>query len=352
MLKLGIIIEKYLTFNLDNFICYFGSGGGGATSLTIPANVGVEIENWINNNETPSSPLVIATGVIPSTVRLALGTTIADNPYDTLFDSSKNAILTNPSSKIASIVADADSIKNLLTPAANLTQELDDSNTRWDTMADVAIEYVDGNDVFVVSQTEIDNLVDEFETEILREHRREINREAASAVNNNAVNSSSYIIGAAVLGDGKNQQVRRKRRELELQFENLRQQHRAAFIQNNIQNMTNSLYTKQDIYSKVVQLAMESNRINIVGTKEFEEGFNELVLADRSWALDNYQEAANVIASMQGGVASGNVRPLSRTQSAIGGSIAGAQLGAQISGGNPIATGVGAAIGLISGLFN
>jgi len=329
-----------------------GSGGGGATALTIPDNVGVEIENWINNNEVPTAPLVIATGLVPSTVRTALGTAIADNPYETLFDSSKNSILTNPSSKIASIVADADSIKNLLTPAANLTTELDDSNVRWDTISTKAIDYVDDNDVFVVSQTEIDNLVNEFETEILREHRREINREAASAVNNNAVNSSSYIIGAAVLGDGKNQQVRRKRRELELQFENLRQQHRAAFIQNNIQNMTNSLYTKQDIYSKVVQLAMESNRINIVGTAEFESGFNELVLANRAWAMDQYQEAANVIASMQGGVASGSARPLSKGQSAIGGAVAGSLLGAQVSGGNPLATGIGAAIGLIGGLFN
>jgi len=143
-----------------------GSGGGGATTLTIPDNVGVEIENWINNNAVPSTPLTIATGIIPNTVRAALGTTIADNPYDTLFDSSKNAILTNPSSKIASIVADADSIKNLLTPAANLTQELDDSNVRWDTISTKAIDYVDSNDVFVVSDTEIDDLVDEFEIEI------------------------------------------------------------------------------------------------------------------------------------------------------------------------------------------
>ncbi len=137
----------------------------------------------------------------------------------------------------------------------------------------------------------------------------------------NAVNTSNFVIGRAIIASG--------------------------FIE-----------TKFDAMSNLASLRIEANRIAITAKAEQVDADRKIDQKDALWDMQIYQLGGNIMASIGGGTVAGNPEEEgpSSIQSALGGGLSGAATGASIGG--KVAKGTkyegqgsswGAAIGAIAG---
>jgi len=361
-------------FKLCEIHCF---GGGGTSNqsaigiLDVPlgtAEIHKELESWVNlgSASTGLTQVTNSQGNLDVgnsnqwTASRFLNAMLGENPWHNQFGTisgvQHNAFLDNPAQKIALMQTDLAVIKDLISPVSTqVTQwndERDKNKDDWDDISDRVIAYVDGQSVYASESATVETLKLEFERSIQPDHFRSVNRLAMSAVTNNAVNSSTMILGQSILEDSHNSRVAQFESQLKVQLQNINTQHRHQFILNGVEHITRTLYNKLGMFSQSVQSALDVHRMDVVSTREYNEDFNSSLVKDRSWGMDAIQETTGVIAGMQGASGSGNTgRELTRTQSALSGALSGAVAGAQLSRGNPIGVGVGAAIGLVGGIF-
>lgn len=95
----------------------------------------------------------------------------------------------------------------------------------------------------------------------------------------------------------------------------------------------------------ILHYTIENNRIGMVALKEYTA--EQLAVEDNqaSWDLKTYQYGANMLAAIGGGAAVNSPNEASTARTAIGGALSGAGAGAAMSGGNPVAIGIGAILG-------
>ena len=148
----------------------------------------------------------------------------------------------------------------------------------------------------------------------------------------NSVQSSSFAIGEAIL-------MARNAASLAREATSLHSQAAIGIL---------------DGKHKVAQMTSDYNRIKLIAKNEEEERLLEIEVHEETWPLDLYTYAGNIMASIgsgRGGT-SGIAKP-SKTQTALGGAMAGAGTGAMIGSMGPHATvgGTvwGAAIGAVIG---
>lgn len=107
-------------------------------------------------------------------------------------------------------------------------------------------------------------------------------------------------------------------------------------------------FKKSDLMLRASELQVEARRIAIVAKKEHIDQVTALDEADAKWPFELYTYAGNLLASI-GGAAVQSKSDTSKMQSAIGGALSGAAMGATT--GNPLMIGAGAALGFAGGLF-
>lgn len=190
----------------------------------------------------------------------------------------------------------------------------------------------------VLSDARIDDAVDEYSLDLSSRLTTEVlPRFEAGMRDINAVTSSAFVIGRAIIESIQTQQVARYSAEL----------HMKAFGDDALKLIA----LKLDYQKAATHTTVESNRIKIVAKKEETEVNLEISEADALWDINLFQHGGNLLASIGGGTALTSEKKNSQISSAIGGAMTGAAAGAMYgaSAGALVNPGAGAIIGAVLG---
>jgi len=280
-----------------------GGGGGGASGkIDFPDYIKTAHNDWVDNTGTDT---------MTSSMVDLMNSAVGNSPFT-------SEIAYDPDTELAGMlgeIADFDSALALLS-----------SGTGLDTLM-----------TNVLSTTRIDNDVTAFET--LLDNRvtsTTLPRFQAGMRNINAVVSSAFVIGQALIEEGVDAEVAKYQSGLRMK----------AFSDDSIR----VIGLKLDYQKALSQMYAEAYRVKIVAKKEEKDKNIEIDEADGKWDLEVYQYGANLLAAPGGGTAVNSVKGKSAVSSAIGGGLTGAAAGALTgmavtAAGGPISMGMGAVIG-------
>lgn len=271
-----------------------GLGAGGGSTMTM------DIVTAMNTAQTGGSPYVSVTAYDPDTEVAAM----------------------------LSAISDFETLVALLSSGTGLDTVISDilSTTRIDT--------------------EVDNAVTEFSADLADRLTVEVlPRFQAGMRDINAVVSSAFTIGQAVIETSQTRQVSKYSSELHLQ-------EAKSYNENSLQIIALKLEYQKFLSHQTI----EANRIKIVAKTEEAETNLEIDEADASWDLEVFQHGANMLAAIGGGTALSQKKKKNKMASAIGGAMTGAAAGAMIGAevgtvGGPWGAVIGAVVGAAAGLL-
>ena len=160
----------------------------------------------------------------------------------------------------------------------------------------------------------------------------------------NAVYSSAFVMGEALVYGMRDRDVAKYGSELRLKMNS----QRVEAIKASVENMMSNLQQRVEMEKQVCHYTMEANRIGIVAFKEQIEQDLSITDMDARWDMDVYQYGANMLAAIGGGTGrTGGGVSTSKTQSALSGAVSGAAVGSAVLPG--IGTAVGAVVGGVAG---
>jgi len=209
-----------------------------------------------------------------------------------------------------------------------------DPDTEVDAMTDSIDDFA-----ALIAATLVDDAVDDVVTEYSEDLADRLEAEVLPRFRSgmrdiNAVVSSAFVLGQAIIEASQTRQVTGFSSAAHLKVIDLRLEFQKALTH----------YT------------IEANRIKIVAKKEENESNLEIEEADASWDLEVFQHGVNMLASIGGGVGMPDKKKRSKAASAIGGALtgaaAGAMVGASYGSGYPgVGTAIGAVLGAAAGLL-
>lgn len=160
----------------------------------------------------------------------------------------------------------------------------------------------------------------------------------------NAVQTSSYVIGEALIMAEETRDIAKFAADLELRAYDKRND----MIVQVSDHILRSVQTNLTFHQTIAHVATEFARIKITAFKEQVEADAELDEKDAEWDLKLFQYGGNLIASIAGAAATVNKKP-NQFMSALGGVMSGVAAGASIGG--PVGAGIGGILGGIAGIF-
>jgi len=167
----------------------------------------------------------------------------------------------------------------------------------------------------------------------------------------NAVQSSAFVIGEAMLEACKNREVAKYAADLRKEFDTRELEH----IVKDAMQLTQFQLEEAKLVGDYVKTEVDTKRIQAVLKKEQAENNTEYRVESQKWDMDNWTQYGDYIAAMHGGV-SAKARKQSKTASAIGGALSGGgmgyMMGASSSVGGPWGAALGAAVGIGSALMS
>lgn len=278
-----------------------GGGGGGSGAVSYPAYLEGVHSDWLDNSGADT---------ITQSVTDTMNTAFGASPWAA-------ATAYNPDADIVNMIAAPNNLQTLVT--------LLSAGTGLDTLISQ-----------ILDESRITNSVNAFSNDLDDRLASEIlPRFEAGMRNINAVVSSAFVIGRALIEEGQNRQVARYAADIRLK----------AFGDDAIK----VIGMKMEYQKNVSQMLAEAYRIKIVAKKEERDANIKIDESDALWDLEVFQYGANLMAAIGGGTANPNTKQPSTSQSMIGGAMTGAAAGA-IIGGAPGAL-VGGVLGLASGLL-
>ena len=277
-----------------------GGGGGGSGVVTYPAHI------------TAWQDAVLGTGAMGGEdMTVAMVAALGASPY-TLVDAY------DPDADLVDMIAAPDVLQTLVT--------LLSTGTTLDTLIGEILDHA-----------RIDTAVTEFAADFdARLVADVLPRFHAGMRDINAVVSSSFVIGRALIEENQDRQVAKYSAGI----------HMKAFSDDAIQVIGLKLQYQQ----AASMMISDVNRIKIVAKKEEAATNMELDSADALWDLQVFQYGANLLASGGGGTAVPSSNRPSQSQSVLGGAMSGAAAGAMVGSTVPgLGTAYGAAIGAVLG---
>jgi hypothetical protein len=212
-------------------------------------------------------------------------------------------------------------------------------------------------DAELYSTTEVDAdiaaygtfLTDQIDTEVLPRFRRGMQ-------DINAVQSSAFVVGEAVIESARLREMVKYGTALRLQNYQQRNQIVETAARSIPPLALNAYTSDKDLAYRLATsdleyrralatLSVEAQRLRIIAFKEQFETNAEFDEQDAKWDLEVFQHGANIMAGIAGGVGQ-NMPKKSKVASALGGALAGAAMGAMAM---PAAPYLGAAIGAVVG---
>lgn len=295
-----------------------------AGRVDFPAHMKTIHQEWLDQT---------ATDTIDSSMVDAMNAALGGSPYNAMTAHDPATELTAMDTAVAAFNTRVDAI---------------DPDGDWEAAVDAAVAKIDGA---VVDATYIatdaaafgDILDDQIENIVLP-------RFQGGLRDVNAVMSSAFVIGEAIIEGMRDRDVAKYTTDLKVKLNFQRND----FILKGTETIIRGLMAQVEMEKTVAHYTIEANRMRIVTEKEKKDAENMMEVKDGRWDIETFQFGANLLASIGGGTMipnSGGGDSPSAVQSAIGGALAGAAIGSTVSGGNPIGTGIGALIGGIGGLL-
>lgn len=310
MKTLEVVEEDSFEYEGPLMLC--GGGGGSAGSVQFPTEISDVLDDWLG-----------ASGDFAGTnVSNEMEALQGNSPYATV-----NSF--NPDAFVSAVQSRFDYYDTLVKAI--------DEHTDWDTFFDNVKDKVDS----IISDSYIESVVDEYDDDTKDEWGDTINRFAGGMAEINAINSSAFIIGMALMENQRLRAVRKLRASLVLDFEKVKLQ----MYQQGLNDMIRMYAFKLDVDRAATQTLAEINRVSAVLKKEQYIEDIELDVEDTLWDIKVFQYGGRVMASPSGAAPIPD-KP-SKAASALGGALSGAAQGAAIGG--PIGAVVGAGAGYVAG---
>lgn len=297
-----------------------GGGGGGSGRVDYPDYMEAVHQDWLEG--AASSRLTT------ENVTAIMAAAIGDSPF-----SGESAY--DPETDLDAIDTAVCAFNTVVDALSHLTD--------WETAIANAASVLDAS---VITDDYINEDVDAY-AEVLDDQLETvaIPRFEAGMLNVNAVMSSAFVLGRAIMEGMRNRDVAKYSAGLREKMH----WHRNDMVLKSVDRMLGDLIQRVEFERHVAILTSEAKRIRIVAVKEQTDQDLTISEEDARWDLEVFQYGANVLASIGGGTAGTKKEP-SKAQSAIGGALAGAAMGAQVGGG-PGAI-IGAAVGLGASLLS
>jgi hypothetical protein len=221
------------------------------------------------------------------------------------------------------------------------------ATTDWESAVDSVVAKADANvfdDTYITADiaafgNELDDQIDNIVLPRFQGGLRDIN----------AVMSPAFVIGESIIEGMRDRDVAKYGTDLRVKF-NIQ---RNDFVFKGVETILRDLIASVEFEKSYLHYAMEAARLRIVSEKEKKDTENNVSISDGRWDIETFQYGANLLAAIGGGTmipsTSGDMRGPSKTQSAIGGALAGAAAGGMVGGGWGAL--VGGALGGLGGLF-
>jgi len=280
--------------------CKGGSGGGGSSSgkVDYPDYMKAIHEDWMHQTSD----------VIDASINDTMNAALGNSPFST-------ATAYDPDTEVANMLSSADDLQDLVTLLSTSTP-LDDlvENVLSTERIDTAVSAYS------------DSLSDQIDSNVLPKFE-------AGMRTINAVQSSAFVIGRAIIAETEVREVAKYSAALNLQ----------AFGQDALQ----VIGMKLQYQSTATQYIVESNRIKVVAKGEEDKQNVAYDEQDGLWDLEVYKYGGNLMGAISGSAISQGSEEggSSKTASAIGGALSGAAAGAAFG---PMGAGIGAAAGIAS----
>jgi hypothetical protein len=296
---LQVIEEESYNYSGTIALCK-GGGGGGSGAVSYPDYMQTVHNDWLDN-----------TGVdtITSSITDIMNSAIGGSPW-------AGQAAYSPTADITAMTNSSTTFQSLVT--------LLSSGTTLDTLI-----------ANVLDDSRIDDAVDEYAADLdARMISEVLPRFERGMQDINAVSSSAFVIGRALIEQNQDRQVAKYSADL----------HMKAFSDDAIK----VIGLKLEYQRLATSTLAEIYRIKIVAKKEEADLNMEIDEKDAKWDLEVFQYGANLLASIGGGTV-GTQKP-STAQSVLGGALSGAAAGA-MAGSTMAGVGAipGAGIGAVLG---
>ena len=217
----------------------------------------------------------------------------------------------------------------------------DSPQAQWDAFFNAAVLKV--NEALADGVLTFDSVtVDDYEEDALPSFLRSVNRFAGGMADINAVQSSSFTVGLAVLEREYQQEVGKFRRATMLEY----RQQIMQLIFNAVNQMIESQKTQALVREDLAKLWFEYNKTVIVAMQDYHNAEATITTSQAQWDLEIFQHVGNFISAIGGG----NV--VTKSKGGGGGSSMGQSMGmilggvgGFIAGGGPAGAAIGAQIG-------
>ena len=316
---LETVYEDSYEYEGDVALC---GGTGPSGSIDFPDYMEKIHVNWLTGG-TKDSPAPALTTSMEDVLENALTT---DNPYT-------NTSAHNPSVALSAMQTQYDTTKTVIT---GLDEEAD-----WASMVTKALTKIDD---FLLSDSDIDTLVDEYETSNEGRFNRGVAEFAGTISDINAVHASTFVMGLGLLVRDRNKDSDSFRANLKLK----QQDSRAQILTQSVAHMIHILEMRVRSTMAMIQIQADISRMSIVANKEQRDRDLEIDVLDALWDFEVFQYAGNLLASISGSGHPSANKP-SKLQSALGGGLSGAAIGMQLGG--PVGAGIGFGVGALAGAF-
>lgn len=309
-------LERQILEDLGIQVHCKGGGGGGGTS-TIPSYLQAAHSYMINREGTIGMPLL-------------------DNLYSVMSD----ALHANPFAAVFAYESlnDLGTMNTYINNLNSKVLALSPLND-WRNYYSNALNHLNSN----TNELTVNAQINAFRAILDEDMQAQVLPEFEGGMRDiNAVLSSAFIIGKALIMDGRERKLIAYGAELKHKLFLWR--HEAALASTNtIIDMVNK---QLGFYEVVARDMMESTRMRIIARREDSAEAIRVIETKATWKFDVFSYAGNFLASVSGGVSSPVPKGMSPTSSALSGALSGAATGAMVGNAVP---GIGTAVGAVGG---
>lgn len=260
----------------------------------------------------------------------------ADYPSISFIDAFNDAVNASPYGSYEVIDSD-EGYLGVRSDDPSLTYELKNFPSLWD-MFGKFMAGLDLHDLWadvyedVLRGPEIENAISAHADSVQAEVDRLIMPRFLGGMRDiNAVQSTAFVVGKALIQEGVVREVNKFSADLRVE---------ALKISN--QQWTQHLSWSQS----VIQVYAEMFKLYFATRLDLDRTALEYQSKDAMWNVNLFEHARGIIGAMSGAAATADPNEPSQAQKSIGGALTGASAGWMVSGGNPVGAVIGGVIGL------
>jgi hypothetical protein len=294
------------------------SGGGASGKIGYPTYMEGVHYQWLT---------LTGTDVIELSMAGAMNNALGNSPFTALVAYDPDADI----SAYTTIMTDFKSLIGLISETVDWAALLSQADTSLIGLADARV--IDSVNDYA------DIIDDNITVKVLPRFRRGMQ-------DINAVMSSAFVIGEAVIESFRDRDVAKYTTDIALKFESDKLQAVEQMMKIMLQR-----YAWEEAYMKT---AIEAYRIKIVAKKEEVDQNATLEEADARWDLEVFQYGSNLMAAPGGAAVMTHNKGVNKTASTIGGGVSGAAAGAMVGAsyggyGGYYGAAIGAVLGGVAG---